>query len=129
MDGANTQPHVHSTTVTIVIGDTFHHFRLFYKRHKYLPINVSVREVLPSQEWEKLRGDVVVMKLASDGDRVVNMLRSDVPLAKMAMLRLTLSFLVNDQAHVYRLTASHPTLSAPLIVSPSKLQSLNKTDH
>jgi hypothetical protein len=85
MDGARTQPHIHNTTVTLVIANTAVQFRIFYKRHLKLPLNHCVSHILPPNHQPIVHGDLLVMKLASDGDLVVNMQAGDVGLADLAV--------------------------------------------
>jgi hypothetical protein len=84
MDGAGTQPHIHNTTVQFRVGyygtdKVF--FRVFYKRHAKLPINSCLQD--PDSE-SMLRGDLLIMKLAADGNKVVNMTVGDIVLADLA---------------------------------------------
>ena len=71
LDGAKTQPHVHNCTVKVSDGRDTYVFRVFFKRHVYLPINMAVPVLQPHSR--ELRGDVAVMRVAADGDGVVNM--------------------------------------------------------
>jgi hypothetical protein len=89
MDGSTTQPYIHDTTVTIILGtrgSTSIRFDVFYRRHERLPLNRSIQERVSRDNRYVLRGDLLVMKLGSGdrGDRVVSMSPTDVLMADFA---------------------------------------------
>jgi hypothetical protein len=70
MDDATLQPHVHNCTVTVLDGMQSFVYKVYFKRHKYLPLN---RSIPVHGDHCRLRGDIVVMRAAARGDGVVSM--------------------------------------------------------
>jgi hypothetical protein len=68
-------PHVHNCNVRIIAGPRIHVFRVFFKRHLHLPANECVAFVAP--QLPCVRGDIVVMRVAVDGEGVVNLRKND----------------------------------------------------
>jgi hypothetical protein len=84
MDGAGLQPHVHNCTVTVLDGTDSFIFKVFFKRHRHLPLNKS----LPVHgDHCRLRGDVVVMRAAARGDSVVGMRGCDAKISDWLIQR------------------------------------------
>ena len=71
------QPYIHNREVSVLDGQHIHHFRIFFKRHCYLP-----SDPLLSNGDQVFRGDVVVMKVrAGLQQEVINMRSWDSALA------------------------------------------------
>ena len=67
--GMKLQPYVHSCIVTVECGVTTSQFMVYFKRHRYLPVN----QALPGLDFH---GEVLVMRMGRDGT-VVNMRGGD----------------------------------------------------
>lgn len=64
------QPYIHDVAIKLCEGRSSHTFRIFFKRHRYLPINRSV-----SREW---RGDLAVVRVGKKNpDSIVNLRSGD----------------------------------------------------
>ena len=74
MDGCRLQPYVHDCVVTLKIGRRVHTYRIFFKNHKFLPVNQSILEA----SHERFKGDILVMSMNSSADRLINMRLGDV---------------------------------------------------
>jgi hypothetical protein len=69
------QPYVHDLEATVVERRNTYRYRVFFKRHCRLSINLSLYGLNPES---RLRGDVVVMRVGSKGDgALVNMRERD----------------------------------------------------
>jgi hypothetical protein len=89
LDGASLQSHVHDCLVFVDDGQHSFSYDVFYKRHKFLPINSSIPDV---DDADRMRGDVLVMRRGRTGDGVVNMRERDTVIADLFMSRLVLCF-------------------------------------
>ncbi|KAJ6498489.1 hypothetical protein C8R47DRAFT_1068765 [Mycena vitilis] len=68
LDGACIQPYVHDIPVELKHGRRTTHFRVFFKRHRYLADNALLH----------LKGDLIVMRVsATNPDSVVNLRSGD----------------------------------------------------
>ncbi|KAJ7612056.1 hypothetical protein DFH06DRAFT_1147407 [Mycena polygramma] len=68
LDGVPMQPHVHDVVVELKHGRRTTHFRVFFKRHRYLADNVLL----------DIKGDLVVMRVsATNPGSVVNLRSGD----------------------------------------------------
>lgn len=65
------QPYIHNCEVTVLEGRHVHRFRVFFKRHCYLPSNP-----LLSNRDRVFRGDAVVMRVGAGSQRAVVNMRS-----------------------------------------------------
>src|SRR5262245_25533631 len=83
LSGSQTQPHVHNCTVSVSNGRDAINFEIFFKRHVHLPINRSI----PLAVRKKFRGDVLIMRVGVNGERVVNMRPRDGVIADWAVQR------------------------------------------
>jgi hypothetical protein len=62
------QPHVHDCIVQVCEEGQIHYFRVFFRRHRRLPVNRSLSRATP------FRGDIVIMRVgALDKLSVINM--------------------------------------------------------
>lgn len=77
-----TQPHIHDTIVTVRRGRCLHHFHIFVKNHRLLPLNAAIAALAPGHQW---RGDVLVMRAGTSVAGVVNMRNGDRRLADYAV--------------------------------------------
>jgi len=84
IDGANTQSHIHNCDVRLILGHQIHVFRVFFKRHVHLPANNTISFMAP-QFPSIVRGDIVVMCVAADGEGVVNFRGNDSLLVDIMM--------------------------------------------
>ncbi|THV00403.1 hypothetical protein K435DRAFT_854751 [Dendrothele bispora CBS 962.96] len=57
LSGAKTQPYVHDVVVSVTYRRKAYKFRVFFKRHKLLPINQAVRQLAGID----VEGDVLVV--------------------------------------------------------------------
>jgi hypothetical protein len=101
LDGAKTQSHIHDCTVGIDDGPNTYVFRVFFKRHRYLPLNKAVPVLHPCGCQPhgncQLRGDVVVMRVAADGRGVVNMRGLDTVLADWMIKRYVVNVVLSNE--------------------------------
>jgi hypothetical protein len=86
MSHAKLQPYIHNTSVLVREGEDIHRFVVFFKRHRRLPVNLTV----PGAAFQ-FRGDVVVLRASAtlfpkySGWRYVNMRARDHKMADFAM--------------------------------------------
>ncbi|KAF8122255.1 hypothetical protein EV363DRAFT_1183029 [Boletus edulis] len=70
---SSVQPYIHNCEVTVLDRQHVHRFRVFFKRHRYLPWNPSLSDCN-----HIFRGDVVVMRVGKGPlQAVVNMRARD----------------------------------------------------
>ncbi len=82
------QPYIHNCSVIVLEKSQVHNFMVFFKNHRRLPINRSLRAL---QCEDALRGDVLVMRSASRNlASVVNMRGRDSVLADFVVKRSVL---------------------------------------
>ncbi|KAJ7039718.1 hypothetical protein C8F04DRAFT_1254546 [Mycena alexandri] len=67
LDGGILQPHIHDIGIVLRHGRRTSHFRVYFKRHTYLPANGN---------FHNIKGDVLVMRVASQNPSSVVNLRS-----------------------------------------------------
>lgn len=71
LGGQKMQPYIHDCHATYVTGDKDYKYRIFYKRHAKLPVNIGLQTTIH-------RGDIVIMRLSPLSDsRFVNMRGGD----------------------------------------------------
>jgi hypothetical protein len=85
LGGAPLQCHVHDCVVRVYDGQHSFTYDVYFKRHKSLPVNRSIRAVV---DQDRMRGDVLVMRRSSVGGGVVNMRELDTVMADRFMSRL-----------------------------------------
>jgi len=69
-----TQPHIHDTVITVRRGRRLHHFHIFVKNHRLLPLNAAIATLAPGHQW---RGDILVMRAGTSVAGVVNIRNGD----------------------------------------------------
>ena len=74
LDEPQLQPYVHNCVVYVREGNQTHRLRVFFKRHRHLPYNISL---LPFQQRTIAQGDFVVMWVGVYPGSVVNMQEHD----------------------------------------------------
>lgn len=76
------QPHIHDKVVTVVRRGVRSRFHIFFKNHRHLLFNETLRrKIHPEIRW---RGDIVVMRKGMR-EEVVNFRSGDIPLADFAV--------------------------------------------
>ena len=74
LSGMRTQPHIHDTVVTVQRGRRLHRFLIFVKNHRLLPLNAGIALLVPGRQW---RGDILVMRVGTSVNGVVNLRNGD----------------------------------------------------
>lgn len=80
--GAKLQPYIHVAEVKIIHRGRSHQFYFFFKNHRYLPENQTVKAMTSNISW---RGDIVIMRGSHGRIGVVNMRQNDAKLADFAL--------------------------------------------
>ncbi|KAK7000153.1 hypothetical protein R3P38DRAFT_3219029 [Favolaschia claudopus] len=81
MSGGDLQPKIHDCTVYVKHGSRESNFRVFYKRHKYLPFNGTARDV---------NGDIAIMRVSSSNPtHLVNLRSCDKSLVRFVLKRVS----------------------------------------
>jgi hypothetical protein len=84
-DGTRTQPYLHDCLIRVHEGSHTYQFRIFFKRHCFLPVNKSVR---CGSQGHVFRGDALVMRVgARDRHSVVNMRERDTILSDYVIIK------------------------------------------
>ena len=81
----NIQPYVHDCNVIVTEGSRHHRFRVFFKCHPRLAVNLAMPVDAPGSI--PFRGDILVMRRAEHGRNVVNMRPGDARIADMLVPR------------------------------------------
>ena len=119
ISGMRTQPHIHDTVLTVQRGRRLHRFLIFVKNHRLLPLNAAIALLVPGRQW---RGDILVMRIGTSVNGVVNMRTGDRRLVDYAVQwyspqnlthSYSLTFLPTQlrSAHISRKAASFPQTS------------------
>lgn len=82
IEGGKLQPYIHFAEVNVIHRGRCHQFYIFFKNHRYLPENRTVRAMTSDISWH---GDVVIMRGSYRGIGVVNMRQNDAKLADFAL--------------------------------------------
>ena len=79
------QSYIHDCLVHVHEGKNIYHFRIFFKRHRHLPINQSLHQLSANHTF---RGDALVMRSgAQDRKSVVNMRERDTILSDYVIIK------------------------------------------
>jgi hypothetical protein len=68
------QSYVHDILYECIVGEDIRFYRVFFRRHRRLPINKSVRHLTRLH----LQGDVTIMRTDADGEVRNDMIRTDI---------------------------------------------------
>ncbi|KAI1783023.1 hypothetical protein LXA43DRAFT_904418, partial [Ganoderma leucocontextum] len=79
------QPYVHDCNVIVMKGSQRLRFRIFFKSHPRLSINLAMPVDAPGSI--PFRGDILVMRRAERGEHVVNMRPGDARIADLLVPR------------------------------------------
>ncbi|KDR71188.1 hypothetical protein GALMADRAFT_144249 [Galerina marginata CBS 339.88] len=78
----NIRAQVHDAEVTVHRGHRIHRFYIFVTNHQDLPLNAAVASLIPGQIW---RGNILVMRLGSKVNGVVNLRTGDKQLIRYVL--------------------------------------------
>lgn len=85
LDGTRTQAYIHDCLIRVYEGNHTYQFRIFFKRHSFLPAN---RSILHGSQGHAFRGDALVMRVgAHDCHSVVNMRERNTILSDYAIIK------------------------------------------
>jgi hypothetical protein len=98
LEGAKLQPYVHVAEVNVIHRGRPHQFYFFFKNHRYLPENQTVKAMTSDVSWH---GDIIIMRGSHRGIGVVNMRQNDAKLADFALKKSVILIVFLDHYLIF----------------------------